>query len=375
MNFISDIKFLFKFLSIYLLIQLSTGAMLPGNWPTLDEPPPILAEYTKLVDLSKVANAAIRTISDVNIGKCPNPDEYCHWGCTQCVRNQTDIITCPNVGDWGITLDDGPSPQTTAILDFLEAQNIKVTFFVVGSRVVEYPEILQRAYKLGHQIGVHTWSHPSLTTQTNEQVISELQWTAEVIKAAIGVVPSYMRPPYGDFDDRIRGICEQLGYKIVTWDSDTNDWRSNTDKTFKLSWIEGNFTEWVKQPGKPGHISLEHDLYKGAAAQVPSVINIVTKAGYKVKPVGTCLGNDNFYQSNATTPVPPNSTASTTSLLAYTNTPTSSTPASSTTPNTPKNPTPSSHSKSTSFAIKSNNFDNFLWSIIIGAILFTPTFL
>ncbi|CAG8553748.1 5524_t:CDS:2 [Gigaspora rosea] len=365
--------------------MLNLQFLLPGEWPAIDKPPTILPEFTKLVDLSKVPNAPVRTASDVSSGKCSDNDEYCTWGCKNCIRNQTDVITCPNAGDWALTLDDGPSPYTPAILDFLEAQNIKVTFFVVGSRVFESPEILQRAYKFGHQIGIHTWSHPSLTTQSNEQVIAELQWTAKAIKAAIGVTPSFMRPPFGDYDDRIRNICEQLGYKIVIWDRDTNDWVSDTDKSFNLQWVEGNFTGWVKEAGQPGHISLQHDLYPGAAGQVQPVINVLTKAGYKVKPVGTCLGVNNFYGGNATIPVPQNSTTNTSAnpLAAYTKSPQSSnTPNIPNTPNNPKTPTTTQPSTPTqlesakkSLAIKSTNFDNFLWSFIIGAILFTAVFL
>ena len=52
----------------------------------------------------------------------------------------------------------------------------------------------------GHQVAVHTWSHPSLTTLTNEQIIAELGWTKKVIKDLLGVTPLYMRPPYGDIE-------------------------------------------------------------------------------------------------------------------------------------------------------------------------------
>ncbi|CAG8501100.1 6403_t:CDS:2 [Dentiscutata heterogama] len=384
MNSIINNTILFKFLFIYLLIQISKCANLPGSWPPLDKPPPTSSAYTALVDLKKVPNAAVRSSSD----SCPNTgsDPYCTWSCTNCIRNQTDYITCPNSGDWGLTFDDGPSPYTPALLDFLDAHNIKATFFVVGSRVVENPDILQRAYKSGHQIGVHTWSHPSLTTQSTEQVIAELQWTADVIKAAIGVTPKYMRPPFGDYDDRIRSICDQLGYKIVIWDRDTNDWLSDGDKSFNLNWVEGNFTQWVKEGGKAGHISLEHDLYSGAAAQGPKVVPILTTAGYNIKPVGTCLGTDSFYkESNTTLPVSSNSSSTPTNTLntlpTNTNAPinqlnnpkTQSTPPS--TPSSSLSQSTSLPAGKKSLAIKSSNFDHFLWSIIIGAILFNSAFI
>ena len=70
----------------------------------------------------------------------------------------------------------------------------------MGSRCAQFPETLQVEYMSGHQIGVHTWSHPYLTTLTNEQIIAELGWTKKVIKDILGVTPNFMRPPYGDIE-------------------------------------------------------------------------------------------------------------------------------------------------------------------------------
>ncbi|CAG8448389.1 2374_t:CDS:2, partial [Cetraspora pellucida] len=337
---------------------LSSGVV-PGDWPAIDKPPPISPEFASLVDFTKVANAPVRKLND----KCQDDDPFCYWSCTNCVRNETDIITCPNVDDWGLTLDDGPSEYTTDILDFLDAKNIKVTFFVVGSRVYERPDILLRAFNAGHQIAVHTWSHPSLTTQTNEQIVAELEWTAKVIKAVIGVRPKHMRPPFGNYDDRVRDISKQLGYKVVIWDRDTNDWMSDEDESFQLPWIEANFSQWVKEP-KAGHISLEHDLYKGAALQVQNVIPIVMNGGYSIKQVGTCLGDNNFYQgniTNTTIPVQPSASVTPVSLnQPY--------PSIKSLPSTPPSSSPSDTSTSAvknSSAIKSTNLNHFIWAIII----------
>ena len=105
-----------------------------------------------------------------------------------------------------------------------------------------------------------------------------------------------MRPPYGDIDDRVRGIASQLGYKLVIWDKDSNDWRSAADKKFNLSWIEGNFTEWVKDDtSQTGHISLEHDLYEQTAARALKVVPILQGAGFNIKTVASCLGDSKPY--------------------------------------------------------------------------------
>lgn len=84
----------------------------------------------------------------------------------------------------------------------------------------------------GHQLSVHTWSHPALTTLTNEEIVVELGWTREVIKAITGVSPNTMRPPYGDIDDRVRAICQQMDLTPIIWTAnpdgstyDTEDWQ------------------------------------------------------------------------------------------------------------------------------------------------------
>jgi len=79
--------------------------------------------------------------------------------------------------------------------------------FVVGSRVLSRPTLLQYEYILGHQIGVHTWSHPTLTNLTNEEIIAELGWSKKIIRDVLGVTPAVMRPPYGDVEYVFLLLC------------------------------------------------------------------------------------------------------------------------------------------------------------------------
>jgi peptidoglycan/xylan/chitin deacetylase (PgdA/CDA1 family) len=81
----------------------------------------------------------------------------------------------------------------------LASKDIRVTFFVVGSRVKEYPQILLRIFQEGHQIGIHTWSHRALTTQTTETIVSELEYSALALEQITGTRPIYVRPPFGDY--------------------------------------------------------------------------------------------------------------------------------------------------------------------------------
>ena len=111
-----------------------------------------------------------------------------------------------------MTFDDGPSPYTPALLDYLKSINEKVTFFIVGTQVLQYPEILKRAYDEGHEIAMHSWSHHNMASLTNEQVIAELKWNEQVIKEVIGVSPRFFRPPFGNIDNRVRDIAKALGF-------------------------------------------------------------------------------------------------------------------------------------------------------------------
>jgi len=99
-----------------------------------------------------------------------------------------------------LTYDDGPAFYTTQLLDYLDMVNLKSTFFVVGSRAISFPAILQSEHLRGHHIAVHTWSHHPLTMLSNEQIIAELGYTKAIIQRVLGVTPNMMRPPYGDIE-------------------------------------------------------------------------------------------------------------------------------------------------------------------------------
>lgn len=79
----------------------------------------------------------------------------CWWSCTGCVA-KTDVITCPNSNAWGLTYDDGPSLATRSMMKHLGEMKLTATFFIVGSRVLEFPDILREQVAQGHHLGMHS---------------------------------------------------------------------------------------------------------------------------------------------------------------------------------------------------------------------------
>jgi peptidoglycan/xylan/chitin deacetylase (PgdA/CDA1 family) len=111
-----------------------------------------------------------------------------------------------------LTFDDGPSEWTAPILDVLETHRARGTFFVLGQAIEGREDLLRRAVVRGHELGNHTWSHPHLTSCTDEEIREELARAGEAIGAVTGEQPAFFRPPYFDFDPRVERIAREAGF-------------------------------------------------------------------------------------------------------------------------------------------------------------------
>ncbi|TFK30401.1 chitin deacetylase [Coprinopsis marcescibilis] len=297
----------------------------PSDYPPMDVPPPT---DSTIVQQWKhdVANSGI-TIPDLQPtlpgGCAANPTiandvSRCWWTCTGCTRD-ADITDCPNPMQWGLTYDDGPGYYTSDLLHYLDEKNLKSTFFVVGSRAIQFPRILQTQYMGQHQIAVHTWSHTPLTTQTNDQIIAELGWAKKIIKDALGVTPNMMRPPFGDIDDRVRAISIAMGLVPVIWTRtspvstfDTDDFNIHNGVT-PVSKVLQNWQNILSSAStlKTGFIVLEHDLFQESVEVATGYIlpdALAHNPPFNIQPVVKCLGrsmSDAYVETNNNKTNPP----------------------------------------------------------------------
>ncbi|MDJ0719103.1 MAG: polysaccharide deacetylase family protein [Prochloraceae cyanobacterium] len=106
-----------------------------------------------------------------------------------------------------LTFDDGPNPEITPkILDLLDKYNQKATFFVLGAQAREHPEIVRESKRRGHEIAIHTMTHPDLRQITPEERRQEIQQSVKVLKSILGenFKPVWFRAPYGALSPGIR---------------------------------------------------------------------------------------------------------------------------------------------------------------------------
>jgi peptidoglycan/xylan/chitin deacetylase (PgdA/CDA1 family) len=142
------------------------------------------------------------------------------------------------------------------LVDALAANgNIKATFFLVGYHIAwnqDARDIVKSLVEAGHEVALHTWTHHPLTSLTNEQIIAELLYTEAIIYESSGVSPKLLRPPYGNFDNRVRAIAKALGFSIVLWTDDSEDFALTKAETL------AKISTWYERAG-PGILTLQHD--------------------------------------------------------------------------------------------------------------------
>ena len=169
-----------------------------------------------------------------------------------------------------ITFDDGPSTVYTEILlDGLKERGVKATFFLTGREIQYSEDVVRRMSKEGHIVGNHTYSHIDLKRSNYETSKEEIEKTNECIKRVTGKTPKYIRPPYGDWDDR---LLEETDMSIVLWSVDPEDWKDQNASIVARRVIKNT---------KPGDIILLHDIFKTSVNAAFIIIDELQKKGYE----------------------------------------------------------------------------------------------
>ncbi len=170
-----------------------------------------------------------------------------------------------------LTFDDGPSGRfTRKLLEGLEARDARATFLLCGYRMEQYPDLTQRIFREGHEIGLHGYSHKSMRDMCRRD-------TEQEIRKAMALVPegceiSFLRPPGGLCSECIQTVAEEFGLSILHWSVDPKDWEIHDAKS-----IENTVISWVRD----GDVILLHDMSDSSVEAALAIVDALQEQGFR----------------------------------------------------------------------------------------------
>ena len=170
-----------------------------------------------------------------------------------------------------LTFDDGPSGKyTRALLDGLYDRGVKATFLLCGYRMQQYPDITQRIFDEGHEIGYHGYSHNSMKEMSRRDIAAELMDSQALLPE--GCRPVFLRPPGGCCSDAVRQVAEVRGLAILSWSVDPRDWATRDTYAVESS---------VMKQIRDGDIVLLHDMRSSSVQAALDIIDSLRKEDFE----------------------------------------------------------------------------------------------
>lgn len=183
-----------------------------------------------------------------------------------------------------LTFDDGPSNQNTnRILDVLEQNHARATFFVIGKRIADRTEVIARALSLGCEIGSHTWGHSDFTKYPKSALIDSLEKTDEAMVSNFNYHMTLFRPPYASINKDVENVSKDMGYTMILWSGSSHDWSiKDANKVYRNTF----------QCAADGAIILYHDIYDFTADAIKRVVPDLISQGYQLVTISELIAMD-----------------------------------------------------------------------------------
>lgn len=172
-----------------------------------------------------------------------------------------------------LSFDDGPSEFTQQVIDLLTENDCRATFFMVGTNMDLYPDLVKAVYDSGNEVGLHTWRHNDLNEMSADAIVRNLQLCQNIVLAQTGATAKWLRPPYGRVGPSAYGACMALEMYIATWTIDSWDWKyQNAEKIYN---------EVIPQLAN-GAIILFHDTHATTVEALRTILPEIKARGYQV---------------------------------------------------------------------------------------------
>jgi len=206
----------------------------------------------------------------------------------------TDAVLHGPKGSRGVvlTFDDGPDPETTPrVLDVLDAEDAKATFFLIGQKAEKHPELVREIQRRGHRIGLHSYAHDRLfALRSQRHVARDLARGMAVLQAITGRRPELFRPPIGHTNPAIARVADALELTVVGWTLSARDGVAGVKPATVVA--------RVRRHAKDGTIVLLHDAAErggrvpAGVDALPDVLDAVKAARLDVVPIDGWLAEE-----------------------------------------------------------------------------------
>ncbi|MFD0318241.1 polysaccharide deacetylase family protein [Streptomyces flavalbus] len=168
-----------------------------------------------------------------------------------------------------LTFDDGPSGNTSALLNALKQNGLRATMFNQGNNAAANPALVRAQVDAGMWVGNHSYTHPHMTQLSQSQMDSEISRTQQAIANGGGGTPKLFRPPYGETNSTLRSVESKYGLTEILWDVDSQDW--NNASTDAIVQAASRLTN--------GQVILMHDWPANTLAAIPRIAQNLASRG------------------------------------------------------------------------------------------------
>lgn len=227
-----------------------------------------------------------------------------------------EIRSCLVPGTVALTFDDGPSRYTGELLDLLDKWEAPATFFITGNNngkgqiddvTLPWASLIERMLLSGHQIASHTWSHEDLGKITPLQRREQMEKNEGAIRNIVGSFPTYMRPPYSSCPAKsgCREDLGELGYHIILYDIDTDDYRNDDPALIQHSKDVFDRALARGSPTTSSWLVIAHDAHEQTVHNLTEhMLRTMAKLGYRPVTVGDCLRDprEHWYREDSRWP-------------------------------------------------------------------------
>lgn len=187
--------------------------------------------------------------------------------------------------------------DTDRLLQILDDNDVKTTFFLCGYWVDKYPDEVKKIYEAGHDIGNHSNTHPHSSKLSLEQNKHNIMDCHNKIKDLLGYEAFLFRPPFGEYNDTVLNAAEECGYYSIQWDVDSLDWK-NLGIDHEVNQVLNH-----KHLGD-GSIILFHNDAKFTPEALDTIIKGLKEKGFEIVPVSELILKNNYYMDTEGRQIP-----------------------------------------------------------------------